>query len=194
MSIEATLNERGNTYGSYRDVSDLSQNLQRVMRNSKNWESMTNDNRESMQIICNKIARILNGDPDHLDSWHDISGYATLVENRIRESQQLRQLDWGAAEERMDVIGPNGNEGEHYETAVLNLPADAVIPEGMKFVSVHHNGQAAAHVNRPELVLDGKELCWHPKGDNKYLGVFEDAQFGLYEFIGEHWLMIEGAV
>lgn len=31
-------------------------------------------------MILHKIARIMNGDPDHIDHWHDIAGYATLIE------------------------------------------------------------------------------------------------------------------
>lgn len=31
-------------------------------------------------MIQHKIGRILNGDPAYADSWHDIAGYATLVE------------------------------------------------------------------------------------------------------------------
>lgn len=194
MSIEATLNERGNTYGSFASVANLSQTLQRIMGDSPNWAALSDDKREALQTIASKVARILNGDPNHMDSWHDISGYATLVENRIRESQQLRQSEWDKAEQRIENIAASAGDGEHYDTAVLSIPEGVTIPEGMQFISVHHNGQAAAHVNRPALVSDGADLCWHPRGENKYLKGFEGAPFGLYEFFGEHWLMIEGAV
>ena len=40
--------------------------------------------RESLDMIVHKIARILNGDPNHVDSWHDIAGYATLVELELK--------------------------------------------------------------------------------------------------------------
>jgi hypothetical protein len=32
-------------------------------------------------MISNKIARIVEGDPAYIDSWHDISGYSQLVVN-----------------------------------------------------------------------------------------------------------------
>lgn len=32
---------------------------------------------------AHKQARILNGDPNYADSWHDIAGYATLVEQEL---------------------------------------------------------------------------------------------------------------
>ena len=34
-------------------------------------------------MICHKIGRILNGDPDYGDSWRDIAGYALLVADRL---------------------------------------------------------------------------------------------------------------
>ena len=36
-------------------------------------------------MILHKLARILNGDPNYVDSWHDIAGYAILVEDIIKE-------------------------------------------------------------------------------------------------------------
>ena len=35
-------------------------------------------------VIADKVARMLNGDPDYVDNWHDIIGYATLVETRLK--------------------------------------------------------------------------------------------------------------
>ena len=34
---------------------------------------------------CNKLARICNGDPFYHDSWHDVSGYARLVEIELEK-------------------------------------------------------------------------------------------------------------
>ena len=39
--------------------------------------------REGLKAILQKIARILNGDPNYADNWHDIQGYARLVEERL---------------------------------------------------------------------------------------------------------------
>jgi hypothetical protein len=38
---------------------------------------------ESLDMICHKMARILNGNPYHFDSWHDIIGYARLIESEL---------------------------------------------------------------------------------------------------------------
>ena len=34
-------------------------------------------------MIVHKIGRILNGDPEFHDSWHDIVGYAQLAADRV---------------------------------------------------------------------------------------------------------------
>jgi hypothetical protein len=44
---------------------------------------LEDDQAEALEMIANKIARILNGDPDYADSWTDIAGYATLVAERL---------------------------------------------------------------------------------------------------------------
>lgn len=44
---------------------------------------MDPDQIECLEMIAHKIGRILNGDPNYGDSWRDISGYATLVADRL---------------------------------------------------------------------------------------------------------------
>jgi hypothetical protein len=39
-------------------------------------------------MICNKLARIVNGNPYYRDSWHDIVGYAALVDTLLEEMQK----------------------------------------------------------------------------------------------------------
>ena len=53
------------------------------MRNWDGWGAMDYDMREALGMIQHKIARILNGDPTYADSWHDIAGYAKLVDDRL---------------------------------------------------------------------------------------------------------------
>jgi hypothetical protein len=84
-NISDTLAERGGRYGKFIDHSKISQGLQDVMREAPNWDKLDVDMRQALTTIVDKIARILNGDPYYDDSWHDISGYATLVERRLLE-------------------------------------------------------------------------------------------------------------
>jgi hypothetical protein len=45
--------------------------------------TLADDQQEALDMICHKIGRIINGDPDYADSWHDIAGYAQLVADRL---------------------------------------------------------------------------------------------------------------
>jgi hypothetical protein len=84
MTIDETLAERGARYGpSYVELSKMSQNLKRTMRSAPNWASLPADARESLEMIQLKVARILTGDPEYRDNWHDVAGYAKLVEDRL---------------------------------------------------------------------------------------------------------------
>lgn len=85
--VSATLAERGGRYGKFIDHSQISQGMQDVMRAAPNWDKLDVDMRQALTTIVDKIARILNGDPYYDDSWHDISGYATLVERRLLEEK-----------------------------------------------------------------------------------------------------------
>ena len=53
------------------------------MQDSPNWEKLDDDQREALEMTAHKIGRILNGDPNYADSWHDIIGYTRLVEARL---------------------------------------------------------------------------------------------------------------
>lgn len=78
MTVETILSERGAIYGDYSAVATTSQKLKQAIHAGSSWDLMTDRERESLDMICNKLARIANGLP-HRDSWVDLSGYAELV-------------------------------------------------------------------------------------------------------------------
>ncbi len=82
-SINETLKERGETYGNFGSHSKISQNIKKAMSDSPNWDVLREDQREALEMTAHKIARILNGDPDYHDSWHDIIGYTKLVADTL---------------------------------------------------------------------------------------------------------------
>lgn len=82
-TVDATVEERGSRYGAFKDGADIMQSLKTVMRDTPNWSSLTPSQREALEMIQHKIGRILNGDPNYTDSWHDIQGYARLVEEEL---------------------------------------------------------------------------------------------------------------
>ena len=79
MSIEQTLAERGNRYGDFATHAGISQSLKEVMVATPQWAEMPTYQREALEMIAHKIARILNGDPSYLDNVVDIIGYSTLM-------------------------------------------------------------------------------------------------------------------
>lgn len=82
--IDATLAERGTRYGEFAEHARITQAIKAAMENSPNWMTLTPDQREALEMIAHKAGRILNGDPDYHDSWHDIVGYAKLVADRLQ--------------------------------------------------------------------------------------------------------------
>jgi len=92
MSLENTLAERGSRYGDFTDRAELAQELQDVMRGFRKpgpqgqivnpWAKLDSVKRQALTVIADKIARILSGDPNYTDNWHDIQGYAKLAEDR----------------------------------------------------------------------------------------------------------------
>lgn len=83
--IQDTLNERENTHGSYVQVANLTRSLMANMEFSKNWSELYPFQQEALHMIAVKIARALEGDADEQDHWHDMAGYATLVENCLKQ-------------------------------------------------------------------------------------------------------------
>lgn len=91
--LTATLEERGKRYGRFTGHARITQELKRVIKEHtpglRFLESGTTaphlapDQQEALDMICHKIGRIINGDPDYADSWIDIAGYAQLVADRL---------------------------------------------------------------------------------------------------------------
>lgn len=78
------LAERAKTYGDFAIQAQITQTLKASMAASPNWAKLRPYQRESLDMIAGKIARILNGDPNHRDSWEDIAGYARLVADNLQ--------------------------------------------------------------------------------------------------------------
>lgn len=105
MSIENTLAERGNRYGDFTDHADLAQGIQFRMQKFclkadndvgfiEPWKDRLNNvQRQALTVISDKIARILSGDPNYADNWHDIQGYAKLVEDRLPQPAEAVKPD-----------------------------------------------------------------------------------------------------
>lgn len=88
MDVKQILQEHESRYGNFNDLSLIAQNLKYELRLSKKFKQLNADQREALEMIQHKIARILNGDPNYADSWLDIAGYAQLIANRLQQTQK----------------------------------------------------------------------------------------------------------
>lgn len=89
-NIDNTLAERGERYGEFESHAIVTQTIKEAMQVGDNWTALPDDMKECLEMIAHKIGRILNGDPDYIDSWTDIIGYARLVEKRLIEQAKLQ--------------------------------------------------------------------------------------------------------
>lgn len=87
VGVDATLAERQATYGSFEDVACVTQDLLSVLKRT-GFDSLPKPHKEALHMICSKMARLVNGDFNHLDSWHDIGGYAKLIEDMIEKEMK----------------------------------------------------------------------------------------------------------
>ena len=77
--VQSILEQRGSRYGSFYDLAMLSQDLKETMRAVPGWKKLTASQKEALDMIQHKIARMLNGDPTYEDNAVDIVGYSTLM-------------------------------------------------------------------------------------------------------------------
>lgn len=81
--VSGTLVARKKVHGEFANDARTAQGLKHVMRDGVNWDDLTFVQKEALEHIQTRIARILSGDPNHPDHWHDIQGFARLVEERL---------------------------------------------------------------------------------------------------------------
>lgn len=104
--IDKTLAERGERYGRFEDHAKIAQGFKRVMWGTPRWNHLADDQKQALEVIQDKVARILNGDPDYTDNWHDIRGYAKLVEDRLMQSAgDPKRINVGAVKHEMHISG-----------------------------------------------------------------------------------------
>lgn len=86
QTVTEILGSRAKVYGSFRDNARLAQALKRAMAEQAEDldKTFADDQWEALEMIATKVSRIVTGDPESVDQWDDIAGYATLVADRMR--------------------------------------------------------------------------------------------------------------
>lgn len=85
---EVILSERQKTHGDFRDHARITYRLKQVLRDEAEimGKQLSPVQSEALEMVCHKIGRIFAGNPDFIDHWDDIVGYATLVAKDLRQA------------------------------------------------------------------------------------------------------------
>jgi hypothetical protein len=84
-NVDQVLDSRAKDYGRFIEGAEIMQMLKRLVHNyiEDRGTPLAFDQREAIDMIIHKLGRIINGNPDKVDHWVDIAGYATLVAERL---------------------------------------------------------------------------------------------------------------
>ena len=95
MTTTQILSDREQTHGLFREVAGYSQAIKQLMRTSRNWGRLDVTQAQALEVVADKVARILCGDPSYLDHWQDGAGYFELVVRDLVEAQApaTREVD-----------------------------------------------------------------------------------------------------
>lgn len=85
-NVDEILCVRESRYGSFSVVSQISQELKRIMRESPNWNKLSDVQKEGLEMVQHKIARALSGDPNYLDNFIDVVGFSSLVKKDMENN------------------------------------------------------------------------------------------------------------
>jgi hypothetical protein len=96
--IDLLLNGRGSKYGKYDNMAKLTMALSDVffahMQHYGVTEpaKLTDSQRVGLHMIFLKLARIGNGDPNCVDNWVDIAGYAKLIADELEKNEKFNDI------------------------------------------------------------------------------------------------------
>lgn len=81
---DALIETRAKTHGNYNNMAAKAQAIKKaIFEGGGGCSHLTAPQRESLEMIATKIARICCGNPSERDHWEDIAGYATLITKSI---------------------------------------------------------------------------------------------------------------
>lgn len=88
MNVGEIIKDRQPRYGSFKQRALIVQSLKNVMQSAPNWAVLSADQRQALEMMAEKVSRILNGNHNDLDSWRDASGYPQLIVDRLEIEQR----------------------------------------------------------------------------------------------------------
>ena len=93
FQISGLLSSRQTYYGEFPDNARIADKLLKVLQGQEhdlptNWHRLGATKRQGIVMIVLKLSRALSpsGNPEYVDNWRDIQGYARLIEESCHES------------------------------------------------------------------------------------------------------------
>lgn len=87
--VSAILSDRRKTHGDFFVQAETAQAIKESLKCFEEYyKQLTGRQREALEMIATKMARVISGDCNHVDHWDDIAGYATLVADELRRAKQ----------------------------------------------------------------------------------------------------------
>lgn len=87
MTVENILSERKNQYGNYSEIAKITQGIKEQLLTGRSYEKLSDEQKLSLDMIANKMARAVNGDVNLIDNYLDICGYSQLVVDSMKNKK-----------------------------------------------------------------------------------------------------------
>ena len=100
--LNKTLADRQKTHGDFQQVAKVAESLM----NNIEFQRLSASQSFAVRMIVGKLARIVCGNPNEPDHWHDIAGYAKLVEDELapKKSSLSKYLEFLTADEKVGLL------------------------------------------------------------------------------------------
>jgi hypothetical protein len=89
------------------------------------------------QAINDKLDEVIKALHEYDDENNLHCEYSGLPSVKTYDEKDIMIWDVDGAEHRMDIIGQNGNTGEHYENEIINNPANINTHNVEKLIGGH---------------------------------------------------------
>lgn len=89
--VKLTTEDRNITHGDPIAQFETAQQLKDELARGPRWMDLNAVQRECLEQICTKLSRAVHGDPNHLDTYLDIIGYASIAVESVDERDKVYQ-------------------------------------------------------------------------------------------------------
>lgn len=86
--LKEVLNQRQKTHGEFSEVSKTYSDFIKILERTGFFDKCEDYHRLAIDVIFQKLARILNGDMNFYDHWVDICGYSELVKKELDKNKK----------------------------------------------------------------------------------------------------------